>query len=150
MALYILNEWLWADIVGENGPPNRSEALALIEKLQQRSDQIVIVQGSPFEAKSFGACKSQDVLTSRIAGVFMKAIRQDLTRCRILGPDEVEPLPEEFRRDGVKPDDDYLVQARRACPEATIVTTDHPLAAILDKHGVPWRFRDDFLRDYLR
>ena len=60
------------------------------------------------------------------------------------------PLPEEFRHAGVKPDDDYLVQAQRACPEATIVTTDHPLAAILDKHGVPWRFRDDFLRDYLR
>jgi hypothetical protein len=82
--------------------------------------------------------------------VFAKAIRQDLTRCRILGPDEVEPLPEEFRHAGVKPDDDYLVQAQRACPEATIVTTDHPLAAILGKHGVPWLFRDDFLRDYLR
>ncbi len=149
MALYILNEWLWADIVGENGPPNRSEALALIERLQQSSDQIVIVQSSPFEAKSFGACKSQDLLTSRIAGVFMKAIRQDLTHCRILGPDEIEPLPVEFRRDGVKPDDDYLVQAQRACSDATIVTTDRPLAAILGKHGVPWLFRDVFLKAYL-
>ena len=150
MALYILNEWLWADIVGKNDDANRLQALALIDKLRQGSDQIVIVRGSPFEVKSFAACKSEDLLTSRIAGVFMKAIRQDLTRCRILGPDEVEPLPEEFRHAGVKPDDDYLVQAQRACPEATIVTTDHPLAAILDKHGVPWRFRDDFLRDYLR
>ncbi len=150
MALYILNEWLWADIVGENGLSHRREALALIEKLRQSSDQIVIVQDSPFERKSFGACKSHDLFTSQLAGAFAKAIRQDLTRCRILGPDEIEPLPEEFRRDGVKPDDDYLVQAQRACPEATIVTTDRPLADILARHSLHWRFRDDFLREYLR
>lgn len=149
MALYILNEWLWADIVGENGLPHRREALALIDKLRQSSDQIVIVQDSPFDRKAYAACKSGDFFTGRIAGAFAKAIRQDLSRCRILDPDEVEPLPEEFRRDGVKPDDDYLIQAQRACPEATIVTTDRPLAAILDRHGVPWRFRDAFLKAYL-
>jgi len=149
MALYILNEWLWADIVGENDHPNRREALALIDTLRRSSDLVVIVQDSPFERKSFGACKSHDLLTSQIAGAFAKAIRQDLTRCRILRPHEVEPLPEEFRRDGVKPDDDYLIQAQRACPEATIVTTDRPLAAILARHSVPWLFRDAFLKAYL-
>jgi hypothetical protein len=46
MALFVINEWLWADLSGHNGIEHQREALVVIEKLPTSHHQIVIIEGS--------------------------------------------------------------------------------------------------------
>ena len=149
MGVYVLNEWLWADIGGGNGAEARELTLRFLEALSRSEDQILVVKQSPFESKAWAACKSTDMKEQKIAAFFARAIRQDLDRCRLLRPEDRDPVPEPIRRAGVKLDDEYLLQAQQTCPESRIVTTDQPLLEILRQHGIPCEQRDPFLVKYL-
>ncbi len=149
MAVYALNEWLWADIGGENRAEARELTLRFLEALSRSQDQILVVLASPFEKKAWAACTSPDMAEQRIAAFFARAIRQDSDRCRLLRPEDLDPVPEALRHAGVKPDDEYLLQAQQTCPESRIVTTDQPLLAILRQHGIPCEERGPFLVRYV-
>src|SRR5216683_5655578 len=148
MALFVINEWLWADLSGHNGIEHQREALVVIEKLPTSHHQIVIIEGSRFDQKAWILCKNTSpMIVQRIGGAYVAEIRQNSDRCLILKPEAVVPLPDELAS-LVKVDDHYLIQAQLTVEGAILVTTDNPLREILSKAGLNSLSREDFLKTY--
>ena len=147
MAIFVINEWLWADLSGSNGPLAQREAFSVIEKLPASDHRILLVEGSPFDQKAWNLCKSTDPIVQRIAGAYVANVRQNFDRCQILKPEEIDALPDELAS-AIKPDDQYLVQAQRSVSGAILVTTDNPLREALGKAGLSCLSREEFLRIY--
>lgn len=147
MAIFVINEWLWADLLGENGLPAQQESFRIIEKLSVSDDQIVIIEGSAFDQKGWNLCKSPNMIVQRIAAVYVANVRLNPDRCQILKPDEVDALPNELAS-AIKPDDRYLVQAQRSVSGAILVTTDNPLREAVGRAGLMCLSRQEFLSTY--
>lgn len=149
MARFVINEWLWHDLGKQNGLANQQQALKVIETLATSDHQIVVIEGSPFDAKAWSLCKSADAVIAAIAGLYVKTLRENSDRCRLLYPDAVTALPAGLSNSPrLKDDDHYLVQAQLTVPGAVIVTTDGPLRELLMEANLPCLSREQFLADY--
>lgn len=147
MAIFVINEWLWADLAEDNGPQRQRESFSVIEKLASSDHQIVIIEGSSFDQKAWKLCKSNIPLVQRMAGFYVAGIRQNSDRCLILKPEAVAELPDELAL-AIKLDDHYLVRAQRCVGGAVLVTTDEPLREAVAMAGMLCLSREDFLKTY--
>ncbi len=147
MAIFVINEWLWADLSGGNGPLAQKEAFGVIEKLPASDHQIVIIQGTSFDQKAWGMCKSPNMIVQRIAAAYVANVRQNPDRCQILKPDELAAMPNELAST-IKLDDHYLVQAQLSVTGAVLVTTDEPLRNVVREAGLSCLSREEFLSTY--
>lgn len=147
MAIFVINEWLWHDLLGSNGLLNQRQAFAVIEKLPASDHRIVVIEGSSFDRKAWNLCKNTDLIVQRIAGAYVRNVRQNSDRCQLLKPEAVVALPDELAS-AIKPDDQYLVQAQLSVSEAILVTTDDPLREAVGKAGLSCLSREVFLRTY--
>lgn len=149
MGVYIINEWLWSDIRGENEKlgPRQSEAALFLGGFIHSPHQMVLVLESKFEKKAFDACKSNNQDVKLLAKHFL-AIRLDLDRCKWFRIGELEKLPKNLEK-SVKDDDHYLVRALLTVPDSVIVTTDRKLCEAIEKAGYAQRCitRSEFLKE---
>lgn len=130
MTLLVLNEWLWADLRGENGQAKRSETFETIVRLSNSSHRIVIAEGSAFDKKAWRLCKEHPLL----GGAFVKVIRLNSERCMVVPLSTLPVVPERLRHD-VKQDDWYLVRVLDGFPDAVLVSTDGVLTKALKEAG---------------
>ena len=145
MAVFVINEWLWADLSGSNGLQAQRESFSFIECFPSVEHQIVIIEGSAFDRKAWNLCRNDNpMVVQRIAGAYITSIRQNSDRCLILKPEVIVPLSAELVRT-VKPDDHYLVQALMSAAGSILVTTDAPLRQIVTDVGLNSMSRDEFL-----
>lgn len=150
MAVFVINEWLWADAVGDNGAEAQGEAYELITRLADSNHQIVVLEGSRFDQKGWGICRNtQSLVIQRLATQFVKNLRQNLDRCHLLKPDDILPLPTGLSSK-VKSDDHYLVQCLIAVPGAILVTTDGDLCEVVVESGQACISRKEFLARLLQ
>ncbi len=147
MAVFVINEWLWADLSGANGTERQLQTVSLIGNFVASNHQIVVIEGSQFDRKAWNLCKSGNHLVVQAVVAFVVNIRQNSDRCLILKPEAAVELPDEFTK-ATKPDDHYLIQAQLAVNGAILVTTDAPLRKALDRTGLPCIFREEFLDSY--
>ncbi len=84
MALYIINEWLWADSSGSNGADAQRNALEVISRLAASDHQIVIIEGSPFDQKAWALCKSSNDMALRIARIYVTTPKTEPGSLRII------------------------------------------------------------------
>lgn len=148
MAVFVINEWLWADLSGSNGLQAQREAFSVIEKLPASDHRIVIIEGSSFDQKAWKLCKSTNpMIVQRIAGAYVTNVRQNSDRCLILKPEAAAALPDELAS-ATKPGDHYLVQAQLSVIGAVLVTTDKPLREAVGKAGLSCSSREEFLSTY--
>ena len=147
MADLILNEWVWADALGENGIELQKQTFRLLERLASRLDRIVVVRGSSFHQKAWKLCIASSRPSLEMAKFFKLNFLYNSRNCLILDEQSLPPFPSNLG--GVNPDDHYLVQAQLAVPGSLIVTTDAPLKTALDGHGIPCELRDAFVNRYL-
>lgn len=148
MAIFVINEWLWADLSGSNGLLAQSEAFSVIEKISASHHQIVVTEGSPFDQKAWNLCKSTNpMIVQRIAGAYLKNVRQNSDRCKVLKLEAAVVLPDQLAS-ATKPDDHYLVQAQLSVIGAILVTTDEPLREAVGKAGLSCLSREEFLNTY--
>jgi hypothetical protein len=148
VAIFVVNEWLWADLSGANGVLSQREAFKFVERFPSTQHQIVVIEGSAFDQKAWALCKNNNPIVQRIAAVYVTALRQDQDRCLILAAGSVNPLPHELAA-VIKPDDRYLVEAQLSVPGSILVTTDNPLREVLGRAGIKSISRDEFLEAYL-
>ncbi|GBC97100.1 hypothetical protein HRbin16_02920 [bacterium HR16] len=141
---FIVDEWLWHDLNGENGDEKRAEAFAFVEKVLHKCDMIVSLKQSPFEQKFFQLCQRTDVVTRRIVRFFRMQILQNQQKYRTYAEADCPPLPDES---AVKTDDVYLVRLGLG-GYGTVVTTDNPLLQRLQEMNVPCIHRDTLLKQY--
>ena len=114
-------------------------------RLASSEDQIVVVEGSAFDQKAWACCKSSDSEALALARIFVRAIRQDSDRCRVLSTEAVANLTDDLAL-SIKPDDHYLVRALMSVVGAVLVTTDAPLLEIVRQAGFQCLSREEFIR----
>jgi hypothetical protein len=148
MAVFVINEWLWADSSGQNLRAAQRETFNFISLLPSSNHQIVFIEGSPFDQKAWNLCKSADPIVAAIASAFVRSVRQNSDRCLILKAEEATTaIPENLAAE-TKPDDHYLLQAMLSVRDSVLVTTDGPLREAVIRAGLPCLSREEFLRTY--
>lgn len=151
MAKFILDEWLWADLGGENGPERQRESFRLLEAIHGRCDRIVIVEESPFARKFWSLARQAGPGDPRRKPVklFKLGFLLNSEKADMFHAGSAHP-PEEDLEEPVNPDDRYLVRALRVSRADALVTTDGRLIELLRPGNLPVRHRDEFVADYLR
>jgi len=147
VALFVINEWLWADSSGVNGVGAQRQAFQLIVRLSESDHQIIIIDGSRFDQKTWVLCKSTNTIVTRLVTAFLTNVRLSSDRCLLLKPEAIVELPEELAS-SIKDDDHYLVRAQLSVAGAVLVTTDTPLRDAVIGAGLPCLLRQEFLSQY--
>jgi len=143
--IFIIDEWLWSDLNGENGREKQKEAFYFLETLFKKCDGIAVAKGSKFQQKGWNFSKnaSTDVVKHEIAKLYFSWIRANPEKYK-----EVD-IEEEKNGDleGINPDDLYLVKTYYKT-NGLIITTDNKLWKILKSKNILCELRDEFLRGY--
>lgn len=147
MAVFVINEWLWADSSGDNGRDRQKEAFDVIVKLSTSGHRIVVIGGSRFDQKAWRLCKSTDTNVAQIAKAYVTILRMNSDRCLSLKSENVAPLPDHLSH-SIKDDDHYLVRAQLSVNDAILVTTDEPLRNVVTQAGLSCLSREEFLATY--
>lgn len=148
--LLIIDEWIWADLAGENSYEKQQEAFRFLVKVLERCDRLAVVRGSPFLKKFFTLCKNHDVMVRKVIKLFIDSFLRNSDKSVNYEETELQALREEIAKE-VKKDDHYLVRAYlSAGVKALIITTDNPLRESLVKHNINCQHRNEFLPKYIR
>ncbi|MEO0253755.1 MAG: hypothetical protein ABIM13_06785 [candidate division WOR-3 bacterium] len=144
--IFIIDEWLWSDLNGENGQEKQKEAVDFLEGLYNKCDKIAVARASKFQEKEWDFSKyaTSDAVKRGIARFYFKAIHFNSQKYEEIYIEEVEE-PDINR---LKPDDAYLIKLYRKT-KAPIITTDTKLKSILESRNIPCELRDEFLKKYL-
>lgn len=145
--IFIIDEWLWSDLNGDNGTQKQKEAFSFLETLYEKCDKIAVAKGSKFQQKAWDfsrkASEDADTTKRRTARVYFYDIMSNPQKYK-----EVDIEGEEWPDLGdINPDDHYLVKTHYKT-NATIITTDNKLMKILESKGIPCKLRDEFLKKY--
>lgn len=62
MRKFVIDEWLWADLWGENGQEVQRESFLFLQKVFQQCDQLITVEGSPFLEKFYKLAKEASTI----------------------------------------------------------------------------------------
>ncbi len=149
MAIFVINEWLWSDLRGENTAEHQRVTFgAIIEKFPASDHRIVIVEHSPFDVKGWNLCRNDNPMTVQgIGGLYKANVRLNSDRSLILHAEELAVLPHDLAA-VIKPDDHYLVQAQLTVPGSVLVTTDGDLREAVINAGLSCLTRGEFLSGY--
>jgi len=144
--IFIINEWLWSDLNGDNGKEKQKEAFYFLETLYERCDRIAVARGSKFEQKGWDfSTNATDPIKREIARLYFGKIRVNSQKY-----EEVDIEGEEgIDLEGINPDDLYLIKTYYKI-RAPIITTDNRLMNFLKSKGIPCKLRDAFLQEYLK
>lgn len=145
----VVDEWLWADLGGENGPSAEQEAQRFLLAARDKCDQLVTVEGSPFLKKfyNFSAAAVQPQARNTVR-IFKYGFLISPAKLWRLQEPELPHLPDDMAR-SVKEDDQYLVRAYLASKADVLMTTDSDLMRVLLGCGVTCKHREEFLAGYL-
>jgi len=149
--IFIINEWLWSDLNGDNNKEKQEEAFYFLETLYKRCDRIAVAKGSKFQQKEKNFLKNAnidpDTTKKMIAKLYLGMIRFNSQKYEEVDIEGEEGF--EIDLEGINPDDLYLVKTYYKIG-APIITTDNELMNILESKGIPCKLRDAFLQEYLK
>ena len=147
--IVVLNEWVFHDLLGDNGAESQRETASFLNALFSSSDMLVVPAETRWMRKAYQLMTLTDSQLRSTSLQFHTLIR-DLDRARYAQMEHQDPVPEELL--ARTPDEDiYLVSAYLSANADTLVTTDTDLHdALSDSDLVSCRMRDEFLANYLR
>lgn len=149
---FVLNEWIFHDLLGENGIQAQRETGLFVLALVESEDRIVVLRPSPWTAKAYHLMKATGPLERIFSKLLHLQVLQDSERCNYLQESEVPVLPVEIEKD-VPPDDLYLFRTLMGGNAKTLITTDTKLlermSPVVQAHGIEILLRDQFLHNYL-
>lgn len=147
MASIVIDEWLWADLSGDD-PDAQKEAFEFIQAIYDVCDQIVTVKGSKFNIKALILWKCTDIKCREIAKYYSTHFWYNSAKSVNLEESSLESVPEHISK-VTKEDDHYLIQAYLTAKASVIVTTDNPLIAAIN-NDIKCQHRDEFVASYIR
>jgi len=150
MKRLIFDEWVWADLNGENGEEAQRETFRLLQRVFGKCDQLVTVNGSSFLRKYFNMAKRASTGDPRrtIVKVFKAQFLENSEKLHRLQEGSLPDAPPEVEHK-VDEDDKYLIRAYLAAQVDLLVTTDNPLIAMLNECGIRCQHRNAFISNYL-
>jgi len=151
MKRFVLDEWLWADLNGENGNEAQKEAVRMLVAVFEKCDQLVTILDSPFLRKFFDMAKLATTgdVRRRIVKVFKAQFFQNSKKLCLLQAKDLPEIPREIEQK-VKEDDRYLIRCYFAGEADLLVTTDNPLIHALSESAIRCEHRRTFLSVYLQ
>lgn len=148
--LCVINEWIFHDIDGGNGPNSQKRVGLFLEAFLRGSDQLVVLRESPWMRKAWQLWNHQDVAVQLLSKLLYVGILIDSAKCRHLGTHEVADLPPALAEQ-VPPEDVYLFQAALAGNATSVITTDERLISRVTnaaKFRIELILRDKWYRRY--
>ena len=134
--IVVLNEWIFHDLLGENGEDDQRRTAAFLNAFRASNDKLVWPTDSHWVQKAYLLMRRSDVRLRSTAKQFHSLIRNS-DRVLQVGMQRVD-VPEELRG-SLPADDAYLVEAYIAAGADVLVTTDHGLhEALSDSESVAW------------
>ena len=143
--IFVLNEWIFHDLWGENGTDRQRESLKFLYALRASGDKFVIPTEPRWNRKANRLKTWPDAPVRDISQLFHsllrnsdKAIRQETT------PEIPESLLNQLPEEDV-----YLASAYLSVEADTLVTTDEGLFdSVSGSEIISCRMRDEFLAGY--
>lgn len=145
MAEFIVDEWLWADLSGDNNEQKQKEAVNFLQVLWKNCDKMVAAKGSKFLQKAWSFCKKATAIDKRAKAKLFLRIRYDPGKFKEVCIEGVDVEDLDLR--DVDQDDIYLIKTHRRT-NALIITTDRKLFQWLNSKDIPCKLRDEFLEEY--
>ncbi|WP_135256336.1 hypothetical protein [Thermus caldilimi] len=141
-----LDEWLFHDLWGENGPERLGETLHLLEAILAQCDRILFPPGSPWAEKAFALAKRGDPPIRVAARLLFGGFLWNAEKTTV--PDHEGNLG--TQGSSIPQEDRYLVKAALASRAEVLVTTDQGLLqALRATNLLPVKERGEFLQEYL-
>ena len=145
--ILVLNEWVFHDLLFDNGDPAFRETARFLVAFQESEDVLVIPAEERWNRKAFQLMTMSDPRRRQISKLLLSLIL-DAERAIRIQPEENPPVPQKLL-DRLPCEDIYLVQAYVAAGADLLITTDQGLfCAIGDHDGVNCRMREHFLAEY--
>ena len=145
--LLVLNEWVFHDLLGENGCDAFRETAEFLISFARSNDGLVIPAEERWNDKAFRLMRIPDPLVRQLSQLFHRLMR-DSNRAIRVATEGIGPIEEDLREQ-TPAEDLYLVLAYISSGADLLVTTDEKLHSALTQQGdVNCRMRDDFLPSY--
>ena len=146
--IVVLNEWVFHDLLGDNGSESQRETANFLTVFFSSSDMLAVPPEPRWMRKAYQLMTLTDSQL-RNTSLQFHTLLQDLDRVRYARIEQQEPVPQELL--ARTPEEDiYLVSAYLTANADTLVTTDTALHdALSDSDVVACRMRDEFLAEYL-
>lgn len=142
--IFIIDEWFWHDLAGENGEERQKEAFMFLKCIFKICDKIVIMKESPFIKKFWHFSKT---ILPEIIKFFKNCFLFNSEKCKLVD------YTDKYTLSDVKPDDLYLYNLYYILEDEIdkcVITTDKPLIEVFRKNGLKIEYRDEFLKGYLK
>ena len=148
LRLLVINEWLFHDLQGDNGPRTQLESARFLEELKRRKDRLVVPTEGRWMEKAMGQMSHNDPRRRTLSKLL-----QSVLNSQVFSEWHVLQGLSEVSNDLIAitpPEDLYLVQVYLSAEADLLVTTDQPLHDALSRRPeVEISFRDEFLAAYL-
>lgn len=144
--IFVLNEWIFHDLWGENGTDKQRESLEFLSVFQSSDDKFVIPAEPRWTRKAYHLMRMPDV---RIRGI--SRLLQSLLRNpdRAIQQETTPEIPESLLNQ-LPEEDVYLASAYLSVGADMLVTTDEGLfKSVSGSEIISCRMRDEFLAGYL-
>ena len=144
--IIVLNEWVFHDLLGDNGPERRRQTLAFMEAFESSGDRLVIPNEDRWLQKALSLTFRQEP-EGKMIGALISRI---LWNSKNFVQAEPNPalIPDDLLRE-TPSKDLYLVEAYLSAGADMLVTTDCGLhGALADFSDVDCSLRRDFLSGY--
>ena len=143
----LLNEWIFHDLLGDNGPEWFRSTAAFVVKLDSSDDRIVMPTEERWRRKAYQLMTATSP-TQREVSKLLHSLLRNTERCIRLQPEDIPAVPEGSYY-WVPSEDVYLIESYVASGADLLVTTDETLFDAVREHGsVECQMRDDFLLGY--
>ena len=145
--ILVINEWIFHDLLGENGPEAFEASRDFVKRLFQSTDWIVMPNEQRWRNKAYQLMTSVAPELRQVSQRLHSLLR-DSNRCIILNPNDIPGTPQSTY-DWAPPEDVYLIEAYVTAGADILVTTDETLYQAIAEHGqFTCRIRDEFLSSY--
>lgn len=148
----VIDEWIYSDLSGENGPEKTSETFLFLVKLLEICDRLVIVKQSKVEQKieKWLAHSGEKPSNRAMSAFYQKGFLFNKDKI-ILKNLDLLPLLDKKIAKLVNPDDHYLIRAHLGLNNSFILTTDERLQrALSGQKNIKIELRDTFVANYLK
>ena len=145
--ILVLNEWVFHDLLFENGDPAFQETAQFLVAFRKSEDILVIPAEERWNRKAHQLMTMSDT-RRRLVSRLLRSLILDADRTIRIQPEEDPPVPQELL-DRLPSEDVYLVLAYVSAGADLLITTDRGLFCSIDEHDdVNCRMREDFLPWY--
>ena len=145
--ILVLNEWLFHDLLFENGDPAFQETARFLVAFGESEDILVIPAEERWKRKAFQLMTMSDT-RRRVVSRLLRSLMLDADRAIQIQPEEDPPLPQDLL-DRLPSEDVYLVLAYVSAGADLLITTDRGLFCAIGEHcNVHCQMRDEFLPGY--